>query len=82
MAVSTIKKDDISLRTNYSNPSEQTLDENGHGVILNLYNSQQHVGYLVFRPLNYITGSGKKIALQLYDKNWNNVWEIFRDTPS
>jgi len=81
MAVSTIKKDDISLRTNNSNPSLQTLDENGHGVILNLYNSQRHVGYLVLRPMNYIY-NGRKIALQLYDNNWNSVWEVFRDVQS
>ena len=61
-------------------PTNSPFAEGDIGYILNVVYSNKLLGYLAIRPKNFISGSNKKNALELYDTNWSLVWRIAYDT--
>ena len=66
----------------FTAPDANPFAEGGSGYLLKVKYNNTILGYLVIRPKGYSGTGGRKIALELFDKNWGAVWEIHRDYPA
>lgn len=62
-------------------PGTSPFSEGGSGYTLKVKYNNTVIGYMAIRPKGYSTQAGRKVAIELYDANWNLMWEVHRDYP-
>lgn len=61
-------------------PGTNPFSEGGTGAVLTLTAPNGTImGYLVLRPQNFVDGSSRPIAMELYKPDWTAAWRVYRD---
>ena len=63
-------------------PGTSPFAEGGSGYILKVKYNNTILGYFIIRPKGFSGTGNRKVALELYDANWSQAWEVHRDYPA